>query len=133
MNLLNRFVLGLIEAAPVVVKWSDEELDNDWTKVDSGTYDAPGYWKRGGVVHLEGYVTGGTPGAGSTLLVTPLPLGYRPAFPRSFPIYSQSETVGITVTIGSLEVSPLGVITIISGTSTPDYMISLDGVFWRVP
>lgn len=124
--------LDALEAAPAVTKWSDEELVGTWVKIDNVIYDAPGYWKAGGVVHLEGFVTGGTPGAGGALLVTPLAVGYRPPYFRAFPIFSYSEDDGVTVVIGSVEIGTDGQITIITGASIPDYGISLDGVSWRV-
>lgn len=55
--------------------WTDATMQNSWHNFDSAGYSAPGFRKDGsGVVHLRGFVGGGTTGQP----IFTLPVGYRP-------------------------------------------------------
>lgn len=95
-------------------------LLNSWVNYGSG-YSTAGYYKdKESVVHLKGFITGGTTTTNTSLFF--IPVGYRPAETRVFTVASGNGT------FGRVDVTPLGEIRFISGLNTN---LSLDGISFR--
>lgn len=68
-------------------------LQNAWTA--SAGFQAPQYARSGeGIVKLRGQATAGTLAAGT--LLTTLPVGFRPGFKETFPIFSEVAAGAVT-------------------------------------
>ncbi|RFS16920.1 hypothetical protein [Emticicia sp. C21] len=95
-------------------------LLNSWVNFGSG-YSTVGYYKdKESVVHLKGFIKGGTT-TQNTVLFT-LPFGYHPSETRVFTVASGDGT------FGRVNITSLGSVQFYSGVNT---YLSLDGISFR--
>ena len=76
--------------------WADLVLHNSWTNIGHPFFYA-GYMKdQLGFVHLRGVITGGTLPVGGVVVLTNLPVGYRPAKENIFIVssYATNDVFG---------------------------------------
>jgi hypothetical protein len=92
-------------------------LENGWT-VFGAPYAAPGFYRQGGVVFLQGVVALGA--AGSPIFT--LPEGYRPLADHRFSAANVNGSAPVSVAIN-------GQITLLSGGTT---WVSLDSINFKV-
>lgn len=89
-------------------------LQNSWANVGSG-YQPARYWRDASfIVHLDGYISGGT----ISSVIFQLDSGYRPANTQVFPVYTSTG-------FGAVQISPAGVVTALAGSTTG---FSLSGI-----
>jgi Pectate lyase superfamily protein len=93
-------------------------LLNSWSNGAPATRTSAGYWKdQQGVVHLQGYLSGGTFGSGSGNIIFTLPSGYYPVNGSTFAV-ATGGGYGLVVIDASGNIYP------VSGSG----YVSLDGI-----
>lgn len=121
-------VAGAVPSQQTPQEIATAAMTNSWVTAAPGSLSRVAYWKDSfGVVHWMGAISGGTPGAGSTLLSTPLPAGYRPLTSLYLPIVSVDNGTGV-LTPGYAIFGSNGQVTIFKGQAAPDGIVFLDGV-----
>ena len=108
------------------VQWHTLTLVNGWVYADYDSYHAGYYKDSGGIVHLRGSMSSGTPFPSAAFR---LPLGARPAHPLWFPVYALNGAPG------ALAIYPTGWAKAFdnNGNANVTGFTSLDGVSFRVP
>jgi hypothetical protein len=113
--------------AAAAVHWHALTLQNGWVYAGFGSYHAAYYKDSGGVVHLRGSLSSGTPYPTAAFR---LPLAARPVHTLWLTVYALSGASG------GLVIYPNGQAKAFDDTGTNSDVIgytSLDGISFRVP
>ena len=113
--------------AATAVQWHALTLNNGWVYAGFDSYHAAYYKDAGGVVHLRGSLSSGTPYPAAAFR---LPLGARPAHTVWVPLYAVNGSTG------GLVIYPTGWAKAFDDSGTNSDVVgytSLDGISFRVP